>query len=1115
MSTLRLVLRRIRRQLPTISAVVVLILITTVLLATLAQFTGATGDAAAQTALASWHKDGRSTLKVDAHPAPADRVVALASLTADVAPLPGVAVETSQVSVSYALPGKNKNGDPPLMTFWAASDLDQHAKLTAGAWPAAGSGASGPVQVAVPRAAAEALKLTVGSRLSVSSRITHTQVDATVVGLYDPDNAQEQYWRLDPLQGLGQHHPAAGGTGFDSYGPFAVDPEAFDRKTAPVEFTSLHALVVPDTAHVGDAGLVPLADTMNTVSSAILTDAKLGGGVQASTQMPALISGLRHSLSVIASSALIPAIQLAALALCALIMSAGLLQDFRATTIALMRARGAGAPTIALQSAIEALIFTVPAGLAAPWIASRTVPHILKGAPAIAPTAGTWAAALATAGICAATLVGSALKGSASKGGFAEAQRSRGRPSRGKAIRRVALDVCAIGLGFVGYLELRRYGAAGGGFGEGGVNAVLVLAPALALMAAALVAVRVVPLVGRIGDSTARRGPGFAAPLGAFRAGRGGRVGTPALLLVAAIAMAVLTASYSASWTRAQRDQAAFSVGSDVRAAGFTTTGFRVAGVGQNLPGAADAALVSRDIASAGSAQPTSVSVLGIEGEKVPSVMNLRPDLFPAGPSKLPALLDSARPPAPSSTLPGHPRELQVKLKAPLVTGQGPTPPDLGVTFSLAGRLGPATTASTRIPMDGQVHAVTLDLGTAGGAAWPLHLTDISLTYQYAEYLPTAEIDGVLTPMPYLPTSPDSLPAKLDVDILSVQTADAVGGPGTPVGIGDPASLRMQGSTDDPAVAGQPNFAHGKASAVPGEFLHITTDLPASDAYQDVRFGRHSVQMDAFTAPLFDAAVPVIASDGYLAATGQHVGDTAQLSVNGDTAVRVKIVGTVRALPTTQAGEAALLADNATWRAATVAAGAEITQGNNLEWWVRAQPGQDGAVAADLRATGLPATVTSSADVLSGLVGNPVQAGIKVAFWLAAAAALTFAAIDFLVHLVGAVRERTTQNALVRALGASTRQVGVATAVELAFLVLVGLCFGVAVGELLAHLLVPAITVSPDGSPPAPPVLVSDPWVRVAEFAAGAVAALALGVAGVMSAGRRDAVGSSLRLGED
>jgi ABC-type antimicrobial peptide transport system permease subunit len=172
-------------------------------------------------------------------------------------------------------------------------------------------------------------------------------------------------------------------------------------------------------------------------------------------------------------------------------------------------------------------------------------------------------------------------------------------------------------------------------------------------------------------------------------------------------------------------------------------------------------------------------------------------------------------------------------------------------------------------------------------------------------------------------------------------------------------------------------------------------------------------------------------------------------------------------------------------------------------------------VAAQLRATGLPATVTSSADVLGDLVGNPVQAGIKVAFWLAAAAALAFAAIDFLVHLVGAVRERTTQNALVRALGASTRQVGVATAVELAFLVLVGLCFGVAVGELLAHLLVPAITVSPDGSPPAPPVLVSDPWVRVAEFAAGAVAALALGVAGVMSAGRRDAVGSSLRLGED
>ena len=268
MSTLRLVLRRIRRQLPTMAAVVALILITTVLLATLAQFTGATGDAAAQTALDTWQRDGRTTLKVDAQPDARSRIPALAALDSDLAPLPGAATETSQVSVSYALPGKGSGGDPPLMTFWAPSDLAAHAKLTAGAWPAAGSGASGPVQVAVPRSAADALKLSVGSQLSVSSRITHTPVVVSVVGVYAPTNTQEQYWQLDPLQGLGEHHPAAGANGFDSYGPFAADATAFDRATAPVEYASLHALVSPRVAHVGDAGL----------GSAVRRGERSGGG---------------------------------------------------------------------------------------------------------------------------------------------------------------------------------------------------------------------------------------------------------------------------------------------------------------------------------------------------------------------------------------------------------------------------------------------------------------------------------------------------------------------------------------------------------------------------------------------------------------------------------------------------------------------------------------------------------------------------------------------------------------------------------------------------------------------------------------------------------------------
>jgi ABC-type antimicrobial peptide transport system permease subunit len=140
---------------------------------------------------------------------------------------------------------------------------------------------------------------------------------------------------------------------------------------------------------------------------------------------------------------------------------------------------------------------------------------------------------------------------------------------------------------------------------------------------------------------------------------------------------------------------------------------------------------------------------------------------------------------------------------------------------------------------------------------------------------------------------------------------------------------------------------------------------------------------------------------------------------------------------------------------------------------------------------------------------------VRSAYLLAAAAAGAFALIDFLVHLIGALRERATQNALVRALGATRRQVGIAASVELVFLVGVGVVAGCAIGELLAHLLVPAVIVTRDGSPAAPAVLVSDPWLRMAEVAVAGAAALGLGLAAVLLSSRRTAVGSMLRLGED
>lgn len=1109
MPTHRLVLSRLRRQLPTMTAVVALIVITTTLLAVLARFVSAAGDTAAQQALTTWARAGQTTVRVDTRPSPAHRTAALEALNQDAAAVPHATVTTSQVSVSYALPGKTAGGDPPLMTFWAADGLDRQTRLVAGAWPAAGGTGTGAapgstVQVAVPEAAADELKLTVGGQLTVTSRITNTPIQISVVGIYRPLDVADPFWQLDPLAGTGVDHPQHAASGFVSYGPFAMDPAVFDRAGAPVELSTLRAHVVPDTAGIGEAGLQPFADSLTALVATLKGDDRLGTATQTSVAAPTQVSALRHSLAVIASSALIPTVLLGVLALCALVMSASLLAQTRALTTALMRARGASAPTIGFQAFVEALLFTVPTALVAPLIAGFAVSHLFSGTSTSGSATAVWTTSAVTAAICTAVLVAAALRGTTGRGTYADAQRARGRPARGVALRRAVLELGFLALGLLGYSQLRRYGADGSGNSGTGVNLVLVTAPAFALAAAALISVRIVPLFGRLAQVAAGRGRRLAFELGAWRAGRGGRIGTPALLLVVGVAMAVLSTSYSASWRRAQADQGTFSVGSDVRAAGYTQPGILVSGVGDRLPAGDSAMLVGRDVATTGSAN-TSVTVLAVQTDKLASTMDLRPDLYPGGGPKLVA--DLAGGPRPALLpLPGKPTGLLLRVKAGLDDGtpagaESPylTEPSASVTVSLVGRVGTAATAAAPLPLDGREHDIPIPFefagptGEKGDPAWPLSLRGLNFDIQaYTN-----------------PVGDTVLRVHADVDVLSVRPVQADGSLGAPV----PAPAA---GTWQPRSYDGDHDSEAAADSAGGAFLHATSQFAAFRQVGQtlaVGYGKTPQVMtpaDAHGRP----PVPVVASTAYLKATGQHVGDTVRVQETSQP-VQARIVGEISDVPTVEHGKPALVVDFERWNQEAELATGSPLPGSTLQWWVRTAPGAADATAAALRTLERPATVAAAADTVKALTGDPAQNGVRSAYLLAAGAAGAFALIDFLVHLVGALRERTTQNALVRAMGATRRQIGVAASVELMFLVGVGVVAGCAIGELLAHLLVPAVMVTRDGSPAAPAVLVSDPWVRMAEVAVAGAAALAVGVAAVLLSSRRNAVGSMLRLGED
>ncbi|MEY9861110.1 hypothetical protein ABH935_006750 [Catenulispora sp. GAS73] len=1125
MPTHRLVLSRLRRQLPTMSAVVALIVITTTLLAMLARFVSAAGDTAAQQALASWRASGQLTAQLDSHPDPAQRSAALAALAQDTGALPHPTVAVAQVSSSYALPGKTATGDPPLMTFWAADRLDQEAKLLAGAWPAKGA-AAGPIQVAVPRAAADELKLAVGGQLTVVNRISGTAVQIAVVGIYQPLDTADHYWQLDPLGGAGVSRPQRASSGFLQYGPFAMDAAEFDRATAPVTLSTLRAQISPDPAGIGQARIQRFSDQLSALVSTLKQDTRLGSATEASLGAPAQISELRHSLAVVASSALIPTLMLALLALCALVMSASLLVEYRAGTTVLMRARGAGAPTLAFQALLEALVFTVPAAVLAPFVAQVTVPHLFSGTSAAGSQAATWTASVVTAALCTATLVLTAVRGTNT-----DVLRSRNRRIAGATLRRGVLELGCVALGLLGYSQLRRYGAAGTPSADGsgnGINLVLVTAPAFALAAAALIAVRIVPLFGWLGQTAARRGRRFSFELGAWRAGRGGRIGTPALLLVVGVAMAVLSTSYSASWRRAQTDQGTFAVGSDLRASGYNQPGILVSGIGNRLPAGDSAMLVSRDVDTVG-AGDTSVTVLAVQSDKVAGTVNLRPDLYPGGPGALAADLGT-QPTARTLRIPGEPTGLALRVKATMPglstmiwpAGYLADTPTATLTVSLAGRLGQQAQASVAVPVDGREHDLTIPFGfgfgsgsgsgggtgSAGTLAWPLNLTAVSLDVA-AQMAPQA-LQALQGETGAQPTS-GAMDSRVQLVVESARPIGADGQAGAPI----PAPAA--GTWTSLATAEQSVVA-STVSSGGGAFLNLATSLSTispqgTDTNVVVGYGTIPAVLTPHQVDNLPP-VPVVASAAFLKATGQRVGDSTKIAV-ATQSITGHIVGEIAAMPGVDHGVPAIMVDLSRWNAQTELVTGHQVPDSTLEWWVRTAPGQSAATAAALRALDTPANVVASADTVRTLTTDPAQNGVRSAYLLAAAAAAAFALIDFLVHLIGAQRERASQNAVVRALGATRRQIAVASSVELAFLVGVGVVAGCAIGELLAHLLIPAVMVTRDGSPAVPPVVITDPWVPMAELAAAAAAALGLGVATVLSSSRRTAVGSMLRLGED
>lgn len=1059
--TLRFIVLRAGAYRALVGAVLLTVLLTTAVLAALTAYSTAMGDAALRRTLAGQRTAAETALMLkadvpaDQRQAADDAVRAGARAVFDGLPL---RVRTLLRSGPYALPPAlrpaSERGENPDLTFFAALDRTQ-VRTVAGRLPRE-TASGGTVEAALPQSAARRLGVKAGDRLTVTDQLDGPAVRVLITGVYRPADARAPYWRLDDLGGRGVQ-----ASSYTTYGPLLT--AAGLPASGRVSTGASGWLVSADYSSLTTERIGALREAARSGSARLRTSPALSSATAADTALPEVLDRIERSLLVTRSSMLIVAGQLGLLAACALVLVAGLLGSERTAETRLLRARGATRARLAGLAALEALLISLPAVVVAPLL-SGPLTRLLAGQGALGgtgvrvdvPAGGrpeVWAVAAGVAAVCALAVAVPAWRAS-----FAGSVGTRAQALA--APLRAGADV---GLLAVAGVALRLLGDQDSGAvtadrgGVLGVDPLLVVAPALVLLAGTVLVLRLLPLLARVGERLVTRGHGLTAAMVGWQFSRRPMRGAgPVLLLVISVALGVMAIGQNASWHRSQADQADFRVGADLRVLTAGSGDVGRTDVYADLPHVDAVAPAFRGtVPLSGSRNAT---VLAVNTTEAAAVVRARHDLTD-GP--LFAGLAPRGAPAGVEVPEGTTR---LTLTATLhSTGRGP---GADVTLTVRDRHGTTyEIPSGSLAADGRPHRLTPDLN---GARGPLTLTGLTLgTPQPADRADRHRLVlGALTA-----TSGDgdvrrlSLPAKWTTAVQ----ADLAGAP------------------EDDARPTRPRLT----STAPVAFTYGTGYQPSGISPPAL-----PLEVRLKVAQPRPPEIAAVATDRFLTASGARRGQRLKVTFDGGS-VSVRIVRVASALPTTEATAqdgGALLVD-----LRTVNQVLQTRHGTSLkptEWWL--STAEPRATAAAVRALPDvdPEQVMVRDETAAELRGDPFGAAPEAALTAAAAVTVLFASLGFAVSAAGAMRSRDAEFAVLGALGTPRRRLARLVAVEHGVLVTLALLVGTALGAVLTHALVPLVVLTGRATRPVPPVLVDLPLLPLTAL----LAALAVGPALVTAA---------------
>ena len=639
-------------------------------------------------------------------------------------------------SSPYADAGADSATVTDLTLFASYDGIKEHAELVDGTWAEPGRT---PIEATLSEPAAALLGVGAGDRLSLVSRLDGgRQVDVLVTGIWRADPA-DQWWLGDTLSLTGTE---TGGR-FTTRGPLVVNAD--DLRTGVLA----EALDAQWRAIPAIDGFRP--ETLDTISTlAAGAEGRISAGLPptnqatVSTKLPEILASVDRSVLVTQAGILLLLIQFGVLAGYAIILVAALLVERRRTETALLRARGAGFSHTLSMASGEALLVTVPAVLAAPWLAAALVQAVRLN-PALAgvgletplPGASTFTVAL-VGGVLA--FVALTFPTVASTVNIAGVRAAVGRQVGRTLPQRLGLDLVLVGLAALALFQLRLYGAplTVNTRGALGVDPLLVAAPAIGLLGGAVIAIRLVPRLAELGERVLSRRPGLVPALGSRQlARRPLRYTRAALLLILAAALGTFASAHAATWTQSQADQATYASGADVRIAPGPRSqvpSWALGSVLRALPGVTAATPVVEASIDLGTTLRDS-TLLAVDGSAMADIVRLRDD--EAGAATIAALrmLGERRPATPGIDVPADARRLALTVDSAFtpVDGFEPVPvgyPGIEVTvlaIDSDGRLVRLTADPAPMGESGVIIEIPLSASSEGTVAAPIHVVSVQL----------------------------------------------------------------------------------------------------------------------------------------------------------------------------------------------------------------------------------------------------------------------------------------------------------------------------------------------------------------------------------------------------